>query len=227
MISVNSVRKEIAQNILSDNYNIFRVLDNKKNVALRNAVLKKQKDEKLEYLNRVHNTKFKYFLTICYDINFKTTDSQMRFDIISNLNKQFLIKLQRKIFTRKELRNNLHLKTFAVIESVDTNAHTHILIDLPECKRVSDRSSEYDFLSDCFLSLLKTKFNVSINQRQVKICDYKIHKKKVVDVDSDKFLREYNSFQTIYSQRDLLNSYLIKQERETLENIDNLNVKLD
>jgi len=167
-----------------------------------------------EFMNRLNDTPFKYFITL------PLKQRNLSYDLISRKNEEFIIRLSRKIFTPKELKNNFELKVLPVIEK---DNHIHLLIDNPPCKRLNEQEDEYDFIFSKIKSIVSN----------MKLCDLSILKmKKVKKLKYNKVvynipLKERKSFQIMKTAKDKTKviSYITKQNK-LKENIDYLNIKL-
>jgi hypothetical protein len=157
--------------------------------------------DRREFVDDFNETPFQYFITI------PLKNQYLTFDTISRLQSQFLIRLNRKIFTRKELNKNFELKVLPVIEK---HNHIHLLIDLPDCKRLDEADDEYEFVADKILSIIKN----------MKLCDMHILKRRNNNAEFE-FLKKVETANDKFA----VINYMTKEDRE-LKNIDYLNIKL-
>jgi hypothetical protein len=167
-----------------------------------------------DFVNRLNDTPFKYFITL------PLKQRNLSYDLISRKNEEFIVRLNRKIFTPKELKNNAELKVLPVIEK---DNHVHLLIDSPPCKRLNEQQDEYDFIFNKIKSIVKSMKLCDLNILEMK----KVKKLKYNNAVYNIPLKERKSFQTMKTAKDKTKviSYITKQNK-LKENIDYLNIKL-
>jgi len=184
------------------------------NIENKSKSLIKTELEISEFIDKLNDTQFSYFITL------PLKQRNLSYDLISRKNEEFIIRLNRKIFTPKELKNNATLKVLPVIEK---DNHIHLLIDNPPCKRLNEQEDEYDFIFNKIKSIVSN----------MKLCDLsilkmrKVKKLKYNKVDYKIPLIERKSFQIMKTAKDKTKviSYITKQNK-LKENIDYLNIKL-
>jgi|TARA_B100001079_G_C16406909_1_gene514155 hypothetical protein len=153
--------------------------------------------ERREFVNKFNETSFRYFITLPLQNQFLSN-----LDLSSKFS-QFIINLNRKIFTRKELNRNLSLKVLPIIEK---NNHIHFLIDSPECKRLEEVDDPEEYIKQKVISLIRKMRLFSL---------------KLLDPTFSKFFKKIKN---IDDQFQVIN-YITKQDK-LLTNIDYTNIKL-
>ena len=118
------------------------------NSKFHHNIIKYRKRQTL--VDRYNEYRFNYFITIPLRNQFKSF-----IDLSSQLSR-LIVNLNRKILTRKELKNNQTLNVLPVIQK---DNHYHILIDAPDCKRLNelDEDKREDFIREHLFRLIDDK----------------------------------------------------------------------
>ena len=84
--------------------------------------------DRRDFVDKFNDTRFDYFITIPLRNQFQSYNN------LSSKLSRLIVNLNRKIFTRKELKNNQTLNVLPVIQK---DNHYHLLIDELDCKRLN------------------------------------------------------------------------------------------
>jgi len=173
------------------------------NSKFHHNIIKYRKRQTL--VDRYNEYRFNYFITIPLRNQFKSF-----IDLSSQLSR-LIVNLNRKILTRKELKNNQTLNVLPVIQK---DNHYHILIDAPDCKRLNelDEDKREDFIREHLFRLIDYK-RMNLSSKRLLLMRDKNAKLK--------------SFQKIENQNDKFQviNYITRDD-ELMTNIDYANVNL-
>jgi len=124
------------------------------NSIFHHNIIKYRKRQPL--VDRYNEERFNYFITIPLSNQYQSYN-----DLTSKLSR-LLVNLNRKIFTRKELKNKQTLNVLPVIQK---DNHYHLLIDEPDCQRLNklDEEDRFDFIQDHLFKIIKKMHLCSMN----------------------------------------------------------------
>jgi hypothetical protein len=154
-----------------------------------------------DFVDEFNETPFRYFVTVPLRNQF------LSYDQLSSKLHSLIVMLNRKIFTRKELRNNLALKVLPVIQK---DNHYHLLIDSPDCKRLNEVDDSFEFIKNKLFEIIKKMY----------LCDLRLLFKRNINA-------KLKSFQKIETSNDKFHiiNYVTRDDK-LLTNIDYTNINL-
>ena len=74
-----------------------------------------------------------------------------------------MVHLNRKIYTKKELRRGLQVQCLPVLESEHTNPHFYILLKVPASRRLNAKPNKTYFIKNMVLQLITSLNLVSLH----------------------------------------------------------------
>ena len=81
-----------------------------------------------------------------YRVNLPIWNKEPKRHELERITQLFMVNLNRKLFTRKELRSGLQVLCFPVLEKEYTNPHFHLLLKVPEGTRIIRQPDKYYFV---------------------------------------------------------------------------------
>ena len=99
-----------------------------------------------------------------YRINLPLWDKEPKRHELERLIQRFMVHLNRKIYTKKELRRGLQVQCLPVLESEHTNPHFHILLKVPASHRLNSKPNKTYFIKNMVLQLITSLNLVSLHR---------------------------------------------------------------